>query len=88
MFRSDPHGTPKKKFSLEPERLQRRGERGLAARNVAMWLIWESGALTLREIGQFFGGLDYAAVAQRIRRTRLAHKPRTRQKLIKEMLNV
>ena len=77
-----------KKFGLEPERLQRRGERGLVARNVAMWMIWESGALSLREIGEFFGGLDYAAVAQRIRRTRLTHKPLAKEKLLKEMLNV
>ena len=31
---------------------------------------------------------DYAAVAQRIRRTRLAHHARTRRKLLKEMLNI
>jgi hypothetical protein len=53
-----------------------------------MWMIWESGALTLRQIGEFFGGLDYAAVAQRIRRTRLAYKPGVRAKLLKEILNV
>jgi chromosomal replication initiation ATPase DnaA len=73
---------------VEPERLLRRGERGLHARNMAMWMIWESGSLTLREIGEFFGGLDYAAVAQRIRRTRLACKPATKAKLLGEMLNV
>ena len=76
------------RFRVEPGRLQRRGERGLHARNVAMWMIWESGALTLRQIGEFFGGLDYAAVAQRIRRTRLAYKPGVRAKLLKEILNV
>lgn len=76
------------KFGLEPERLQRRGERGLVARNVAMWMIWESGALSLREIGELFGGLDYAAVAQRIRRTRLTHKSVAKEKLLTEMLNV
>ena len=77
-----------RKYALEPERLLRRGERGLEARNVAMWLIWESGALTLSAIGQLFGGLDYAAVAQRIRRTRLAVPLATRKKLIREILNV
>jgi hypothetical protein len=40
------------------------------------------------EIGELFGGLDYAAVAQRIRRTRSAHNARGRSKLLKEMLNV
>ena len=77
-----------KKFGLEPERLQRRGERGLVARNVAMWMVWESGALSLREIGELFGGLDYAAVAQRIRRTRLTYKPLAKEKLLTTMLNV
>jgi hypothetical protein len=33
-------------------------------------------------------GLDYAAVAQRIRRTRLAHSARATSQLRKEMLNV
>jgi hypothetical protein len=51
-------------------------------------MIWESGTLSLREIGELFGGLDYAAVAQRIRRTRLAYKPLAKEKLLREMLNV
>lgn len=51
------------------------GRAGLQARNVAMWMIWESCALSLSEIGELFGGLDYAAVAKMIHRTRLAHKP-------------
>ena len=38
------------------------------ARSVAMWLVWQRCALSLREIGALFGGMDYAAVAQRIRR--------------------
>ena len=33
-----------------------------------MSMIWESGSKSLREIGELFGGLDYAAVAQRIHR--------------------
>jgi REP-associated tyrosine transposase len=40
----------------------------LQARSVAMWLVWHRCALSLREIGALFGGMDYAAVAQRIRR--------------------
>jgi hypothetical protein len=32
-----------------------------------MWLLRQRG-IGLREIGAFFGGLDYAAVSQRIRR--------------------
>jgi putative transposase len=77
-----------KKFKMESKRLLKRGERGLEARNVAMWMIWESGTKSLREIGELFGGLDYAAVAQRIRRTRLARSSRTTSNLLKEMLNV
>jgi putative transposase len=77
-----------KKFRVQRERMLRKGERGLKARNVAMWMIWESGTKSLREIGELFGGLDYAAVAQRIRRTRLAHSARTTSHLRKEMLNV
>jgi hypothetical protein len=43
------------------------------ANNVAMWMVWETGRKLLREICELLGGFDYAAVAQRIRRTRSAH---------------
>jgi putative transposase len=77
-----------RKYQLDPERLIARGERGLRARNVAMWMIWETGTKSLREIGELFGGIDYAAVAQRIRRTRLAHSPAATRRLLAEMSNV
>jgi hypothetical protein len=77
-----------RKYELDPKRLLARGERGLHARNVAMWMIWETGTKSLREIGELFGGLDYAAVAQRIRRTRLAHDGAAVRKLLAEMSNV
>jgi len=77
-----------KKFKVPSQRVLKKGERGLEARNVAMWMIWESGTKSLREIGDLFGGLDYAAVAQRIRRIRLAHSARTTSNLLREMLNV
>jgi len=32
--------------------------------------------LSLREIGEYFGGMDYAAVAQQVRRTRLREQER------------
>jgi len=76
------------KYQLNVKRLVASKERGLEARNVAMWMIWESGTKSLLEIGELFGGLDYAAVAQRIRRTRLAHDARTKRKLLGEMSNV
>jgi REP-associated tyrosine transposase len=77
-----------KKFKVASRRLIQKGERGLEARNVAMWMIWESGNKSLRQIGELFGGLDYAAVAQRIRRIRLAYDARTQRKLLGDMLNV
>jgi hypothetical protein len=45
-------------------------------------------AENLLGLGELLGGLDYAVVAQRIRRTRSAHNARGRSELIKEMLNV
>jgi putative transposase len=73
-----------KKYGVERQRLVALGQKGLQAKNVAMWMIWESGTKSLREIGELFGGLDYAAVAQRIRRTRSAHSVRARSNLITE----
>jgi len=43
---------------------------------------------SLREIGELFGGLDYAAVAQRIRRTKATYNPIAARRLITAMLNV
>jgi len=53
--------------------MMERGDYGLEAHNVAMALVWEKCALRLREIGQMFAGIDYAAVAQRIRRINKAN---------------
>jgi putative transposase len=89
--RLEPHEVLEKvarKHRLEAKRLLERGGRGLQARNVAMWMIWETGTRSLREIGELFGGLDYAAVAQRIRRVRLAHNGRAARQLLEEMSNV
>ena len=77
-----------RKYQVDRKRLIARGERGLRAKNVAMWMIWETGTKSLREIGELFGGLDYAAVAQRIRRTRSTHDTAAARKLIGTMLNV
>lgn len=76
------------KYQVDRKRLVARGQRGLHAQNVAMWMIWETGKKSLREIGELFGGLDYAAVAQRIRRTRSSLDPISARKLIAIMLNV
>jgi putative transposase len=77
-----------KKYDVNRKRLVARGERGLHAKNIAMWMIWETGGKSLREIGELFGGMDYAAVAQRIRRTRSGHDAIAARKLINKMLNV
>jgi hypothetical protein len=76
------------KYDIDRRRLLSRGERGLQARNVAIWLAWEAGDKSLREIGELFGGLDYAAVAQRIRRTRSSPAAADARKLFNRMLNV
>ena len=55
-------------YDLPVERLLSAGGYGLHARNVAMWLVWEKCGMSLREIGELFGGLKYSAVAQRLRR--------------------
>jgi hypothetical protein len=75
-------------YQVDRKRLVARSERGLQARNVAMWMIWETASKSLREIGDLFGGLDYAAVAQRISRTRASHDAAAARKLIDTMLNV
>jgi chromosomal replication initiation ATPase DnaA len=55
-------------YDLPIERLLRGKEYGLQARSIAMWTVWHICQLTLRDIGTIFGGMDYAAVAQRVRR--------------------
>ena len=55
-------------YRVDSERLLRGKQYGLEARNIALWVVRQKTELTLREIGTLFGGMDYAAVAQRIRR--------------------
>jgi hypothetical protein len=50
-----------------------------------MWMIWETGSKSLRKIGELFGRLKCAPVAQRIRRTRCSHDAVEARKLIAEM---
>jgi putative transposase len=80
----DPHRIIEKiasQHDLPIERVLRGKEYGLQARNIAMWVVWQLCELTLREIGAIFGGMDYAAVAQRIRR--LDQNPVVRKSLKK-----
>jgi len=53
-----------------------------------MWMVWETGSKSLREIGDLFGGLDYAAGPQRIRRTKSTYNSIAARRLITAMLNV
>src|SRR2546430_8716405 len=55
-------------YRIEIKKLLNEPAHGSEARNVAIWLLRQKGALTLREIGVLFGGIDYAAVSQRVRR--------------------
>lgn len=74
-------------YGIPAATLVGRGGYGMEARNVAMALVWEHCALRLRDIGELFGGLDYAAVAQRIRRVKKANPARL-TKLLKQMSHV
>ena len=65
-------------------RLQEKGSHGLEARNVALWLIWEKCGLSQRELGELFGGMNYAAVARRLRRLKPESR-RTAEKLMDEL---
>jgi len=78
-----------KRHPLPVERLLRGKEYGLAARGMAMWVVWQLCELTLREIGALFGGMDYAAVAQRIRRVERDESIRSeRRTLLQECQNI
>jgi len=71
------------------ELVERRGD---PARALAMWTLRHYGGLTLRQIGEQFGGMDYAAVSIAIKRfeTKAAGGKalRAQMKQMTEMLNV
>ena len=76
-------GRVAKHYDLPIERLLIGKEYGLQARSIAMWTVWHVCELTLRDIGTIFGGMDYAAVAQRVRRI---DRDDTVQRDLKELL--
>jgi putative transposase len=57
-------------YGCSKQELLEKRSRGNEARAVAMVLVWDRCGLSLREIGELFGGAGYTAVAQMIRRTR------------------
>jgi REP element-mobilizing transposase RayT len=75
-------------YGLPVNRLLREPVYGSEARNVAIWLAWQNSGLTLREIGSMFGGMDYAAVSQRIRRIQKQAETNKKLKHVLAMLNV
>jgi putative transposase len=75
-------------YGISVNRLLGESIYGSEARNVAIWLAWQNSGLTLREIGSMFGGLDYAAVGQRIRRIQKRAEEDKKLKCTFEMLNV
>src|SRR6266446_439609 len=71
--RADAHtilGGVARAYGCSKKELLERGTRGNEARAVAMALVWDRCGLSLREMGELFGGAGYTAVAQMIRRTR------------------
>ena len=77
-----------KHYRIAREKLLEERDHGSEARNVAMWLLRQRGGLTLREIGLLFGGMDYAAVSQRVRRLDQAIAKVKQLRRTCEMLNV
>jgi putative transposase len=59
-----------KHYRCSRAELLQRGKKGNEGRAVAMVLIWDCCGLSLREIGELFGGAAYTAVAQMIGRTK------------------
>ena len=55
-------------YGTSPHALLQKRVHASEAHNVTLWLLRKKSGLTLREIGLLFGGMDYAAVGQRIRR--------------------
>ncbi|HEY6070588.1 MAG TPA: helix-turn-helix domain-containing protein, partial [Chthoniobacterales bacterium] len=77
-----------KKFQVSARSLTEQRGYGMEPRNLAMWIISERCGMTLRQIGELFGGIDYAAVAQRIKRARNKYSEKEARALIVEMSNV
>lgn len=56
------------RYRVKVEELLVRPRYGSQIHNMAMWLLWRRGQLTLAQIGALFGNIDYMAVSQRVRR--------------------
>jgi putative transposase len=57
-------------YGCSKQALSKRGTRGNEPRAVAMVLVWDCCGVSLRKVGELFGGAGYTAVAQMIGRTR------------------
>jgi len=76
------------RYGMSVNKLLRESVYGSEARNLAIWLAWHKSGLTLREIGVMFGGLDYAAVSQRVRRIQRRAETDTKLRRVFTILNV
>ncbi len=75
-------------YAIEPNKLLRERTHGSQPRNLAIWLLRQRSGLTLREIGLLFGGIDYGAASQRVRRLEQRAAKDRRLKKLCQMLNV
>jgi len=76
------------RYGMSVNKLLSESVYGSEARNLAIWLAWHKSGLTLREIGVMFGGLDYAAVSQRVRRMQRRAETDKKLRRVLEILNV
>ena len=75
-------------YRITREALLEQRLRGSDASNVAMWLLRKQSGLSLREIGSLFGGMDYGAVSERIRRVNRDQAKEKRLRRSCEILNI
>jgi hypothetical protein len=75
-------------YGLSARAVREQAGRQQEAKGVAMTIIWEMCGLSLRELGEVFGGMDYAAVAQQIRRTRLREEQRKLRSSLSKMRQI
>lgn len=64
------------RYGLSSRAVREQCGRVQEAKGVALTLSWELSGLSLRELGEVFGGMKYAAVAQQVHRTRRREQER------------
>lgn len=74
------------KYRCGRETIVQTGRRGNEARAVAMVLVWDCCGMSLREIGELFGGRQYTAVAQMVRRIRQKNRDKALKFRLEKLL--